>query len=69
MTRLATLVAGLLLAAGLFVAEPAAARDRSTRNLNKKRHEAAKRWEPSARAATASGVQNITFSNPKASRV
>lgn len=74
MTRFVTLI-GLLLAA-LFVAEPVVARDTSASSLNRKRHEAVKRWESSwelsarGQNSTASpGVKNITFSNPKASRV
>jgi hypothetical protein len=68
MPRLATLV--VLLFAALFVAKPGAARDNSARHLNRRRHEAAKRWELSARAPNTApeGVKNITFSNPKASR-
>ncbi|KAF8264855.1 alpha/beta-hydrolase [Lactarius quietus] len=70
MTRL--ILAGLLFAA-FFVAEPAAARVNSARSLNKKRQEAAKRWElparaPNSTAPSSSGVKNITFSNPKASQ-
>ena len=74
MTRFATLF-GLLLAA-LFVAAPVAARDTSASILNKRRHEAAKRWESSwelsargSNSTVSPGVKNITFSNPKASRV
>jgi hypothetical protein len=69
MPRLATLV--VLLFAALFVAEPGAASDKSARHLNRRRHEAVKRWELSARAPNGTapaGVKNITFSNPKASR-
>lgn len=69
MPRLATLV--VLLFAALFVAEPGAASDKSARHLNRRRHEAVKRWELSARAPNGTapaGVKNITFSNPKASQ-
>lgn len=71
MPSLATLV--VLLFTTFLVAEPGAARDNSARHLNdRRRHEAVKRWELSARAPNGTapaGVKNITFSNPKASRV
>ncbi len=80
LTRTLALV-GLLYVA-LFAAEPVAARDTSVGFLNKKRHEAIKRWGLSARGPNSAGnarratdtpapprVKNITFSNPKASRV
>ncbi len=80
LTRTLALV-GLLYAA-LFAAEPVAARDTSVGYLNTKRHEAVKRWELSARGPNSAGnarrstdtpapprVKNITFSNPKASRM
>ena len=70
MPRLVTLV--VLLFTTFFVAEPGAGRDNSARHLSRRRHEAVKRWEPSARAPNDTApavVKNITFSNPKASRV
>lgn len=54
----------------LYVALSVVARDTSVGTLNKKRQEAVKRWQLSARAPLPNpGVQNITFSNPIASRV
>ena len=66
MTRLTSVVAvGLL-----YLALTVVARDTPVRDRNKKRHEAVQRWQFSARAPLPSPrVQNISFSNPIASRV
>ena len=65
MRILTTLAVGLL-----YVALSAVARDTSAGAQNRKRHEAVKRWQLSARAPLPSPrVQNITFSNPIASSV
>ena len=59
----------------LLVALPVPARDTSVQALNEKRHEAVKRWlsprVPRRKKilGPSTGVRNITFSNPNASRV
>ena len=83
MARLSLALALLSLLGGtLFASVGTAARaiDPSSRSLNAKRHEAAKRWGSSARGLSgtgnprraavvspSSGVKNITFKNPRAS--
>ena len=67
MTRLSSLVAvGLL-----YLALSIVARDTPVGDRNKKRHEVVQRWQLSARAPPPPSprVQNISFSNPIASRV
>jgi hypothetical protein len=81
MARLSRALALLsLLGAALLVGTTARVIDPSSRSLNAKRLEAAKRWEYSARGRIGAGnsrratdtsppsrVKNITFTNPKAS--
>ena len=81
MARLSRALALLSLLGGtLFVGTAAGAFDPSSRSLNAKRLEAAKRWESSARGRNGAGnsrratdtsppsrVKNITFANPEAS--